>query len=114
MTELFTPEEKQAATRSDVTIFAESVGEEFFGERHLPTDIHRVEYVIGTERRLDAVRAYKKVDIFDLYFDKINPMGGEVLTIKNGYGSIKPKLWSSVAAGATAWTVHLGLQSYPF
>lgn len=57
----------------------------------LPTDTHLVTYIEPTEGDLlcDAVRAYKKVDIFDCYHDS----GLRVLSIKSGFGSIKPKLF---------------------
>ena len=56
----------------------------------LPTDTH---YVVGISLAGDyiyeAVRAYKKSDIFDAYFDA----GYEIKSIKSGYGSVKPRLW---------------------
>ena len=56
----------------------------------LPTDTHLVRY-INPEGDLfgDAVRAYKKSDIFDCYHDS----GLRVLDIQSGFGSIKPKLF---------------------
>ena len=56
----------------------------------LPTDTHLVRYV-NPEGDLfgDAVRAYKKSDIFDCYHDS----GLRVLDIQSGFGSIKPKLF---------------------
>ena len=35
--------------------------------------IHLIEYRIGETLYCDAVRCYKKVPIFDVYFDKLNP-----------------------------------------
>lgn len=94
MEPIFTPQEKEAAKRRDVTVFTEMVEETFFAERNLPTDVHRVEYRIGTETFIDAVRAYKKVDIFDLYYDKLSTMDGAIVDIKSGYGTVKPKLFN--------------------
>ena len=56
----------------------------------LPTDTHLVHYrcISGTES-FDAVRAYKKSDVFDAYHD----MGYTVVAITNGFGNIKPKLF---------------------
>ena len=56
----------------------------------LPTDTHLVRY-INPEGDLhgDAVRAYKKSDIFDCYHDS----GLRVLDIQSGFGSVKPKLF---------------------
>ena len=56
----------------------------------LPTDTHLVRYINPEGDLLgDAVRAYKKSDIFDCYHDS----GLRVLDIKSGFGSVKPKLW---------------------
>lgn len=95
MEPIWTAEDKQAALRKEVTIFSEKVGESFFEQRQLPTDIHRVEYVIEGEIIVDAVRAYKMADIFDVYYDKITPLNGTVSRMTNGYGTIKPKLWTA-------------------
>ena len=51
-----------------MTIFSEMVEESFFTQKQLPTDVHRVEYTINEETVVDAVRAYKKSDIFDVYY----------------------------------------------
>ena len=56
----------------------------------LPTDTHLVRYINPDGELLgDAVRAYKKSDIFDCYHDS----GLRVLDIKSGFGSVKPKLF---------------------
>ena len=56
----------------------------------LPTDTHLVRYINPEGDLLgDAVRAYKKSDIFDCYHDS----GLRVLDIKSGFGSVKPKLF---------------------
>ena len=56
----------------------------------LPTDTHIVTAKSLTgDLVVEAVRAYKKSDVFDAYFDA----GYEVQSIKNGYGAIKPRLW---------------------
>lgn len=56
----------------------------------LPTDTHVVTYstpegAVGC----DAVRAYKKTDIFDFYCDARL----KVISIESGFGTIKPKLF---------------------
>ena len=57
----------------------------------LPTDTHLVRYINPEGDLLgDAVRAYKKSDIFDCYHDS----GLRVLDIQSGFGSIKPKLFN--------------------
>lgn len=55
----------------------------------LPTDVHLVRVEKDFQIRVDAVRAYKKVDIFDAYHDA----GYTVQEISAGYGRIKPKLF---------------------
>ena len=57
----------------------------------LPTDTHLVTYTAegDPEVRCDAVRAYKKSDIFDCYHDARRL----IRDIKSGFGKIKPKLF---------------------
>lgn len=90
-------------TKSDVHVIMENVTEEEIIElnKDLPTDVHLIEYCRNQELHLDAVRAYKMVDIFDYYYDKLNQealdldMTFEIKSIKSGYGNIKPKLFVS-------------------
>ena len=58
--------------------------------KELPTDTHLITYKYpdGTVGA-DAVRSYSKADIFDAYHDS----GLTVLSITNGFGAIKPKLF---------------------
>lgn len=57
----------------------------------LPTDTHLVTYKFSEGATgCDAVRAYKKSDIFDAYHDS----GLQVLEIKSGFGAVKPKLFN--------------------
>lgn len=57
----------------------------------LPTDTHLVRAEKDFEINIDAVRAYKMVDIFDSYYEA----GYIVQEIKRGYGRIKPKLFQN-------------------
>ena len=60
----------------------------------LPTDTHLVTYRFPDGATgVDAVRSYSKVDIFDAYHDS----GLQILDIKSGFGSIKPKLFNDRA-----------------
>lgn len=88
----------------DVIPFKDNVTEEEIRalDKELPTDIHLIEFVRGQELFLDAVRAYRKVDIFDLYHDILSKevqegtiTNFEIRSITNGYGSIKPKLYQT-------------------
>ena len=93
----WTDEERAAATRGDVNIFMLNTTPETIKEMdaELPTDTHIIEYVIDGETSYDAIRGYKKCDIFDLYYDKFKRDGisAQVVAITNGYGRIKPKLY---------------------
>lgn len=88
-------EDRAAADRCGVKIFIVNTTEKDIiqDSKSLPTDTHLVEYVVGGETYYDAPRAYKTVDIFDAYYDKLSPIGGRIVSIRNGYGSIKPKLY---------------------
>ena len=59
----------------------------------MPTDTHLVRYRKPTwkkKQKISAVKAFRMVDIFDQFYDQ----GYEVLEISQGYGRIKPKLWT--------------------
>ena len=91
MTLTFTDEEKKF---HKCTIFDQGIDRASYDDRELPTDIHIVEYTIGGDLYFDSVRAYKTVDIFDVYYDKLKTVNGELITITNGFGRIKPKLFT--------------------
>jgi hypothetical protein len=86
----FTTEEKHLLK---CNIFDQNIDPQNLDEPNLPTDIHLVEYEIDGTLYVDSVRAYKKVDIFDPYYDKLSAIGGKLISITNGYGRIKPKLF---------------------
>ena len=87
----FTHEENAA---SKITVFEQNIDRASFDDTELPTDIHLVEYTANDKLYVDTVRAYKAVDIFDFYYDKLLPLGGKIISISNGYGRVKPKLFS--------------------
>ena len=80
---------------SKVQIHAEGIDPTAFDDSRLPTDIHLVTYKKGKEIFVDAVRAYTKVDIFDVYYDKLN---GEatIISIASGFGKIRPNLYGKI------------------
>ena len=81
------------AERKEVKIVYENlINPERMEQRELHSDLHIVTYEIDGDTRIDAVRAYKMVDIFDVYYDKLKT-NGKVIEIVSGYGSVKPKLW---------------------
>lgn len=90
MTLTFTTDEKQLLKCS---IFDQNIDRESFNDKGLPTDIHLVEYTIGEVLYVDVVRAYKLVDIFDPYYDKLKTLGGELISITNGYGNLRPNMY---------------------
>jgi hypothetical protein len=63
-------------------------------DKQLPTDIHLVRYKKPTwkkKEKVSAIRAYRKVDIFDTLHDQ----GYEVLEIESGFGTIRPNLFNT-------------------
>ena len=93
----WTDEERESCKKRDVNIFILNTTPEDIKEMdaELPTDTHLIEYVVDGETTYDAIRAYKKSNIFDEYWDKFKRDGitAEVISITNGYGRIKPKLY---------------------
>ena len=67
-----------------------------FDDTQLPTDVHIIEYTNNGQRFYDVVRAYTMVDIFDAYYQIVKEGNGEILSIKSGYGRIKPKLYGKI------------------
>lgn len=66
-----------------------------FNDSELPTDVHIVTYTVDGETVFDVVRAYTMVDIFDPYYDRLQGKG-KIISIKNGYGKIKPLLYGKI------------------
>ena len=91
----FTPEELRL---SRIHIMARNIDPKTFDDREMPTDIHMVSYKIHEEIFIDVVRAYTMVDIFDEYYQKVKDLGGVIVSIENGYGKIKPKLFGKIDA----------------
>ena len=80
--------------KSDVILVRENTDEKtiVLDSKELPTDIHLVEYTDEGNTKIDAVRAFKMSDVFDAYYD----LGVKTITsIRTGYGSIRPNLWTS-------------------
>tara|TARA_B100000427_G_scaffold328911_1_gene343264 strand:+ start:2053 stop:2346 length:294 start_codon:yes stop_codon:yes gene_type:complete len=85
----FTTEELMT---TDCTILEQGINLTKFKDNNLPTDSHLIEYMIGGDTFVDIVRAYKKSDIFDIYFDKISAIG-KIISIKSGFGKVRPNLY---------------------
>ena len=58
-----------------IQLHAQDICPDTFNDRELPTDIHIVHYSVGGDVYFDAVRSYTKVDIFDVYYDKLKDIG---------------------------------------
>ena len=87
----FTP-----AELNKIQLMEQEICPDTFDDKEMPTDLHIITYSVGGETYHDAVRAYTKVDIFDVYYDKLKDIG-TIHSIKSGYGRIKPKLFGKIA-----------------
>ena len=58
-------------------------------DRKLPSDAFNVYYTVDGEDRLDVTRSGKKVNIFDMYYDRY----GNVKKIDYGHGTVNPSQW---------------------
>jgi hypothetical protein len=90
----WTDDDKVRLKRTEVIIHQQNVLEQDLKAKGLPTDIHLVEYTQNNQNYSDAVRAARKSDIFDAYYDKLKEMGeGVINDIRNGYGNVKPNFY---------------------
>jgi len=87
----FNTEEKRFL---NFNIHQQDIDPSTLNQSELPTDIHLVEYEVEGKLYVDAIRAYKMSDIFDGYYDKLKPLGGKMISITSGHGTIKPKLYN--------------------
>ena len=78
-----------------VQVMDQAIVPDTFDDSELPNDIHIVTYKLNGEVVNDVVRAYTKVDIFDVYYDNLKGKG-EIISIKSGYGRVKPKLYGKI------------------
>ena len=88
----FTAEDNR---KSKIQVMEQGIVPDSFDDSQLPTDIHIVTYELNGETHYDVVRAYVMVDIFDMYYDRLKDKG-RVVSIKSGYGRIKPKLFGKI------------------
>jgi hypothetical protein len=56
-----------------------------------PNDAYLIWYIVDGEECIDLTRGAKRVNIFDMYYDKYGP--GTIQKIDFGYGRVNPKLW---------------------
>lgn len=76
-------------------ILEQGISPDKFDDKELPTDVHIINYKIGSENHFDVVRAHTMVDIFDAFHDKIKDIG-QIISIKSGFGKISPKLYGKI------------------
>ena len=79
--------------KHDVIVLLESTTIQHIEDesKNLPSDVHIVRYTEDGVEKIDAVRAYRKTDIFDAYHD----FGlRDIKEITSGFGSIRPNLYN--------------------
>lgn len=57
----------------------------------LRNDAYLIWYTVEGIEHIDLTRCSKRVNLFDMYYDKYGP--GAVKKIDFGYGRVNPKLW---------------------
>ena len=72
-------------------IILENTSIEKAKDSSLPNDAYLIWYIVDDEERIDLTRTSKRVNLFDMYYDKYGP--GSVQKIDFGYGRVNPKLW---------------------
>ena len=98
-------EERAAAKEHGVHILISNTSPQDIidDDSNLPSDTHIVTYIVPVEHDgmsgekivYDAVRAAKKVDIFDIYYDRLKPFNATIKSIESGYGKVRPNLWGA-------------------
>lgn len=61
-----------------------------------PSDAYLIWYIDDEKECLDLCRTSKRVNLFDMYYDKYGP--GAVQKIDFGYGRMNPRLWGQKPA----------------
>ena len=72
-------------------VILEKTTKEKANDRKLPSDAFNVYYVVDGEERLDVTRSGKKVNVFDMYYDKYGK--DSVKKIDYGHGTVNPSQW---------------------
>ena len=62
--------------------------------KQLPRDVYRIFYKLENNVHCDMVRSSRRVDLFDMYYDKFGP--NVIQDIDFGYGTINPNSWDYV------------------
>lgn len=59
-------------------------------DKTLPSDAYIIEYVVNNKTFYDITRAKRKVDLFDMYYDKFR---NHLISINFSQGVVNPKIW---------------------
>jgi hypothetical protein len=87
----WTPEEKkEISSQYGCEILFERTTLNQIKDPSLPNDAYMVIYCVNNETFMDLCRG-KRVNIFDMYYDKFGP--GSVKKIDWGYGRVSPRNW---------------------
>ena len=84
-------EEKIKASDYSCEILLEKTTKDKADDRKLPSDAFNIFYVVNGEELLDVTRSGKKVNVFDLYYDKYGK--DAVRKIDYGHGTVNPHQW---------------------
>ena len=84
-------EEKIKASDYSCEILLEKTTKDKADDRKLPSDAFNIFYVVNGEELLDVTRSGKKVNVFDLYYDKYGK--DAVRKIDYGHGTVNPSQW---------------------
>lgn len=71
-------------------LLVEDAGYDQIHDKSYPNDAYQVKYQVNGRVQIDLCRG-KRVDIFDLYYDKFGK--GALINIDWAYGQVNPKLW---------------------
>lgn len=71
-------------------VLHENCEKELANDSSLPTNSYLVTYILENEKSYDIVMCYKKVEVFNMYWDKYRE---NLLNIDWTKGKINPKLW---------------------
>jgi hypothetical protein len=56
-----------------------------------PNDAYLIWYIVEGKQHVDLTRCKRKVNLFDMYYDRYGP--GAVQKIDFGYGRVNPRIW---------------------
>ena len=88
-------EEKETLIQSyGCNLVHERATPEQIKDKSLPSDTLQVVYRLNDQVYTDLCRG-KRVDVFDLYYDKFGK--GALIRIEWAYGQVNPKLWGNTA-----------------